>query len=384
MADFAARFFLALAGAAFALPRVAAAETPPVNQDQGVASAAKPDEKPAPLPWHGSVFVWDHAVTTQTVGLGADYQSRNPTYEMTFRLAPRYYFIDNKSQSVSVRADARLMREFTNSDSTTERGEWTFLDSELWLAETQTLNAAPGRHSELVFRVPLLVFPTSKVSYKSGRLLGLGAGAGIDHQLPLRGESAELLPSLLLRARANYTYQFADAVVATGDIGDRFRLDGDSRAVRSDQLTGSMLPQHQLVLSLGVDTGITKRLTFSTEFGARYARRYALDDSTRVCGMPTGCVDVEARPDASRWSVITVFSAALSYAALDYLEISAGYGNQSRQLGADGRRRSIFYSPDAGAFLAFTVALDALYQTARGRTPGESEHTATALRTPAL
>jgi hypothetical protein len=378
---------LALVAAATALSTsgVASAQLLNATSDQGTSAT---DEKgaptPAPVRWHGSLFVWDHAVTTQTIGLGGDYQSRNPTYEMTLRLAPRFYLLDNKQNSVSARADVRLVREFTNSDTTTERGEWTFLDTELWLTETQTLDASRARHSELVFRAPMLVLPTSKSSYSSGRLLGLGLGVGLDHRVPLRGEGKKVLPSLLLRPRANYTYQFAQAVVGTNDAIDRYRLDADGRTVRSDQLSGSALPQHQAVASLRVDIGILSELEVVTEFGMRYARRYALADSTLVTGPDTGPVQVDSRADASRWSVSTLFAASLAYVPLDYLEVSVGYINQSLQLGADGRRRSFFYSPDAQAFLALTVALDALYQTARGREAGESSHTASAPFKPAL
>jgi hypothetical protein len=385
MPDLEARVLVLLTVAALlAVSSPAPAQLLQATSDQG-ASAEDNGAGPKPrlLAWHGSLFVWDHAVTTQTIGLGADYQTSNPTYEMTLRLAPRLYFIDNKENTVSARADIRLVREFTNSDTTTERGEWTFLDSELWLAETQTLNASRARHSELVFRAPMLVLPTSKSSYTSGRLLALGLGVGLDHRVPLR-EGADVLSSLLLRPRANYTYQFAESVVGTNDAIDRYRLDSDGRTVRSDQLSGSALPQHQAVASLRVDTSILSRLELVTEFGMRYARRYALADSTLVTGPDTGPVQVDSRSDATRWSVSTVFSASLAYVPLDYLELSAGYINQSLQLGADGRRRSFFYSPDAQAFFAVTVALDALYQSARGEEPGESSHTATALGKPAL
>jgi hypothetical protein len=384
MPDLQARVLVLLTAAAtLAVSSLAPAQLLQATSDQSTSPEHVGEPKAKPLAWHGSLFVWDHAVTAQTIGLGADYQSSNPTYEMTLRLAPRLYFIDNEQNTVSARADIRLVREFTNSDTTTERGEWTFLDSELWLAETQTLNTSRARHSELVFRAPMLVLPTSKSSYTSGRLLALGLGIGLDQRVPLR-EGARVLSSLLLRPRANYTYQFAESVVGTNDAIDRYRLDSDGRTVRSDQLSGSALPEHQAVASLRVDTSLFSELELVTEFGMRYARRYALGDSTLVTGPDTGPVQVDTRSDAARWSVSTLFSVSLAYVPLDYMELSVGYINQSLQLGADGRRRSFFYSPDAQAFLALTVALDALYQTARGREAGESSHTASAPFKPAL
>jgi hypothetical protein len=370
---------LTAALAALAVSTAAAAQP---AQDGGATATPSGElsKSETPLPWHGSLFFWEHAVGTQTIGIGQDYQSSNPTYEMTFRLAPRYYFVENAAMSVSARADIRLLREFTNSDTTTERGEWTFLDTELWLAEVATLSDAPGRHSELIFRAPLLVLPTSKVSYDSGRTLGLGLGVGLDQNVPLRGEGAKVLPSLLLRPRLVYTYQFANAIVATSNEIDRVRLDPDSRALPSDQLSGSALAQHQVNATLRVDTKITEQVGLVTEFGMRYARRYALPESVELCGvLATGCASVPSSPDRSRWGVQTLFAVSLGYSPLDYLEIGLSYGNLAPQLGEDGRRRNVFYSPYAQAALDFTVALDVLYQHATGRQSAESSHTAARL-----
>lgn len=388
MAVFEAHLPLRISAALAALAcSLAAAAQPVGTEDQGakLLAAGEPSREPL-LPWHGSVFIWDHAVGTQTLGIGEDYQSSNPTYEMTLRLAPRYYFVDDKALSVSLRADARLLREFTNSDTTTERGEWTFLDTELWLAEVLKLRDTPGRHTELVFRAPLLVLPTSKASYKSGRTVGLGLGIGLDQDVPLRGEAATLLPSLKLRPRLTYTYQFANSIVATSDEIDRIRLDPDGRALPSDQLSGSALSQHQLSATLSIDTQVLEELSLVTEFGMRYAHRYALPESVDLCGVvATGCVMVPSSPEPSRWGVQTLFAVSLGYSPLDYLELSLGYGNLAPQLGADGRRRNYFYSPYAQASLDFTVALDLLYQRALGGKPAaESLHTATLLGEPRL
>jgi hypothetical protein len=350
---------LALAGRASALPAA--------FRDQGVQpSGSSGEQEPPKLPWHDTFFTWDNSVTTQTLGFGADYQSRNPTYEMMFRLAPRYYLLDRRERSLSLRADVRLLREFTDSDSTTERGEWTFADSELSLTGVQTVRDTPGSHSQLVLRLPTLTFPTSKTSALGGRILGLGLGIGLDQELTLLGKNAPALLSASLRPRFNYSYQLAEAVVATNDRIDRVRLDADGRSLPSDQLTGSTLPQHQVTASLRGELLVTSRLVLEAEFGMRYARRYALPSAT-LC-VSTGCAEVPARSDATRWGVITLFSTSLSYEIGEMLEVSAGYANLSPELGADGRRRNVLYSPEARTFIALSVALDSLYLTARGPT----------------
>jgi hypothetical protein len=51
---------------------------------------------------------------------------------------------------------------------------------------------------------------------------------------------------------------------------------------------------------------------------------------------------------------------------MDELSMSLAYTNATLQLGPDGQRRNIFYSPSALVSLGFSVALDELYKTIRG------------------
>jgi hypothetical protein len=339
--------------------------------DQGVQPAAnESDPSLAQRPFHDSLLIWDHSATTQTLGIGADYQSRNPTYEMTLRLAPRYYLLDEAARSLSVRADVRLVREFTNSDTTTERGEWDFADSELSLAYAQTVAETSQNRTQLLLRAPTLTFPTSKASALGGRILGLGAGVGLDQYLTLRGEQASVLRAVVIRPRVNYSYEFVDTVVATNSHIDRIRLDSDGRSAPSDQLSGAAFTEHQLNLSARADLELSRVLTLVSEFGMRYGYRYRQRETVEMC-LSTGCTEVQARPDATRWGVSTLFAVSLDYEINHTFELSAGYLNLSPQLGADGRRRSVFYSPEARAFLALSVSLDSLYREVRGQSTDE-------------
>ncbi|MFZ5894030.1 MAG: hypothetical protein ACOY0T_23405 [Myxococcota bacterium] len=366
-------FFACVASVAL-LASPARAQTAPT--DGGSEVVAPKTEKPVVwLPWHHTFFLWDHAVSAQTLGIGRDYQSRNPTYEMMFRLAPRYYFIDDPTRSVSARADIRLIREFTNSDTTTDRGEWTFTDTEVWLAYVHALSKKKGSKTDFLLRLPSVLLPTSKNSWLSGRRLGLAAGIGVDQQVPLRGEG-KALSGLMLRPRATYTYQFVNSPVATRSGFDRVRVDPEGRSLPSDQLSGSALPQHLLNLSLRIDTSILERVRTITEFGLRYSHRYALPQSVQIENVDTGPVTPEPAPSPTRWDVTTMFSMAVYYQVQHYLDIGIGYDNLSSQLGADGRRRGFFYSPDARVFLALFVVVDDFYQEMRGQKAPESHHTA--------
>ena len=110
---------------------VAGAQTPP-DADQGAAPAADSEEEYLPA-YHHSLFSWEHTVTSQTLGVGDTPQSSNPTYTMGFVAKTRYYFLDDTpgGKHFSVRLDGGLYREFTNSDVTAKRGEWTFSDTDV-------------------------------------------------------------------------------------------------------------------------------------------------------------------------------------------------------------------------------------------------------------
>jgi hypothetical protein len=336
------------------------------------AAATTENEEDQPkLVFRGSTFYWDHSATAQTLGVGGDYQSRNPNYEMAFGLRPRYYFFDTERESLSARGDIALVREFTNSDATTREGEWTFTDTELWLAYVRTLNDTPDQTTSLIVRAPQLVLPTSKVSSANGKILGLGFGLGVEQAVPLRGRGSRFLSSARARANARYRYQFASSVVPTNEGIERVRLGPDGRSLPGDQLSGSAFADHEISGDLSVEPEILPGLTLLAEFGLRYAHRRALHERVDVCGVvSTGCAQVETRDDASRYGIASVFTVELGYEVRDELGLALGYTNLAPQLGADGQRRQPFYSQDARGYVTATLALDELYLTAAGRRSG--------------
>jgi hypothetical protein len=335
------------------------------------ASAETEDNQPK-LVFRSSTFYWDHSATAQTLGVGSDYQSRNPNYEMAFGLRPRYYFHDAEHESLSVRGDIALVREFTNSDATTREGEWTFTDTELWLAYVRTLNDTPDQTTDLIVRAPQLSLPTSKVSSSNGKILGLGFGLGVEQAVPLRGRGSRFLASARARANARYRYQFASSVVPTNEGIERVRLGPDGRSLPGDQLSGSAFADHEISGDLSVEPEILPGLTLLTELGLRYAHRRALHERIDVCGVvSTGCALVETRDDASRYGIASVFTVELGYEVRDELGVALGYTNLAPQLGADGQRRQPFYSQDARGYVTVTLALDELYLTAAGRRSGQ-------------
>ncbi len=138
------------------------------------AGSPSPDDiAPVNVPWHDSSLYWDNAVTATTLGVGQDYLTRNPLYEMTIGFRPRYYLFENERTTLSVRGDLGVVTERTNSDTTTRRGEWSATDFEFWGAYSHVLRETKGDLTEFGLRLPRVILPTSKLSYESGKLLAL-------------------------------------------------------------------------------------------------------------------------------------------------------------------------------------------------------------------
>src|SRR5258708_834380 len=121
------RWRAALLCAVAVVPRPARAEVPQPNEPSAAGPTADaplpagatgaPGVAPTTLPWHDTYLYWDHALSSNTLGVGQDYQSRDPVYEMTIGLRPRYYFIENERISISARGDFGVVTERTNSDT---------------------------------------------------------------------------------------------------------------------------------------------------------------------------------------------------------------------------------------------------------------------------
>ena len=361
----------ALLCAASVAARPAHAEAPQVAQPP----AAKPVDTPTPwgrtgapgvdptsLRWHDTYMYWDHAVSTTTLGVGRDYQSNNPVYEMTIGLRPRYYFLESQRTSISARGDLGVVTERTNSDTTTREGEWSLADTELWGAFSYKLRESRGDLTELAIRVPRLTFPTSKVSYDSGKLLGVGARIGVREDIVLQGRDSAFLPNIELIAKAEYGYLFSNSRVPTSGALERIRLDADGRSIVSDQLSGASLAQHSAAFGVASLVHVQRNLLWTTSLDLRPAWKYPVDHDVQICGVVlTGCTQASGVADPQTRSALTYFQTEFWLTMTDVLGLTAGYANLSAQLGPDGRRRNALYSPDARFYLTLSVGLDQLY-----------------------
>jgi hypothetical protein len=345
------------------VPDARAEET--TSPDAGTSAIEEDDGTSERVRWHDSVLLFYQRVSTVTVGVGADYQSRNPYYDAVLYLRPRYYLWEQKPTSLSLRADLIGSHEFTNSDETTDRGEYLLEDTVLALVPEHTFGSGDDR-TLLTVSIPRLVLPSSKASFRSGKIVELGARVLLDQGVPLR-VNRDLLPRAHVGVRAGYGYQFATGTVPDADTVSRLRMNLDGVLVRNGQLGGAAFSEHVGVLRglFGADL-YQDRLSFELELGVDPAYKRKLEPAV-VQSLQTGPYQGRSIADPQRFVVNTYLDASLWLSVKDLLRIGVGYENVTRQLGEDGQRRSVFYSPEAKFYLAAELGLDKAYESVTAR-----------------
>jgi hypothetical protein len=333
----------------------------PALAQSGAADDGLATDEHVVLPrYHDSALSWEHSVSAETLGVGDEVQTANPTYTMGFAAKGRYYLVDDtpRGEHLSVRADAALYTELTNSDSTARRGEWSFVDTDLSLVYARRFHGQADTNGTLAELRPLmLTLPTSKVSLDSGRYFAAGALVGVNHSAPILPGRVQPTIASSVRLAVQYQRWFARATVPTNPSLQRVRLTPEGRSLPGDQLSGASLTRDQLSLSARLRLTFGQSLSWTTDFGFQPAWKYRVADQVQLCGVvATGCALVELGEDDNRYMVRTQFNSELSVRLVKSLSFELGYGNATSQIGPDGRRRGIFYSPDAGFYfsLSFT------------------------------
>ncbi len=319
----------------------------------------------AKLPWRETYFLFQQRASTQTLGVGGDYLSRNAYYDWFFYLRPRLYVWENERSTLSLRAQVALLREFTDSDATTTRGELELQDSALSLVPEHVFHAEGEYETRLTLSLPRLELPTSKPSRDAGKIMQLGVRALFTQAFALRaGEDA--FPRGHAGVRLGYAYELWSANVGENSDLRRVRLDLAGRSVTNNQLGGAAASDHRGLIHGIVGGDIFRDLvSFELEAGIDPWSRYALSDAP-VCNVSTGCVRASSVADPQRYAVTTFLDANVSATAVrDVLRVAVGYENITGQIGLDGQRRSAFWSPDSKFYLTLELRVDGLYQAIR-------------------
>lgn len=364
---------MVLAAAGVTSGRLALAQGAASDSGTTEEAPAGTTKKKDPLPWRGTHLIFDQSVTTQTVGLGEDYQSSNPVYEWWFRFAPRYVAYDNGTDTVSIQAWFNLYHEFTNSDSTTYRNETQIGPTTVWAQYGRTLYQE-GEYRTALSVAPLrLTLPTDKAARNSGQILGLGGSVGVNQSIPIQGKGAPALNSFRVGTTVQYNHPFTEATNPVNRDLHRERQNLEGRSFESDVLRSGMLPNHQLNFAFTAGLQITPKLTFGASYYLMQTWAYRPKEAcVTPQGASTGPICLSTNQDAPNHRVNTWVLASVDYDLTDEVSLSLGYYNMANQIGPDGQRRNVLWSPDARVFFSITGNLDAIYERLSGRNDEEA------------
>jgi hypothetical protein len=346
---------------------------------QPTPSDKRKDEKPSA--WRGSTFSWNNSATAETFGVGDDVQSENPTYEMSFALSPRYYFWESDDEkpprSVAVGARIETIREFTNSDTTTERGEWMLSNLLITPQYSHGLYEKDGYETTLSLRAPAIALPTSQAARNNGTIFGLGARLIGLQNFPLLGEDEKVLPSFGLTGLLGYDHAFRQTTTPTNPDFERQRMGLDGETLPSDQLTGRAFTDDEVILGFSTTLAIHERVRWSNLFEWHLQWRYRFDEDVEA-ELPTGPAPVEEQENPDNFGVVSLFASEIGVMIVRECSLEIGYQNLASQIGPDAQRRSMFYSPDARFSASFVANLDAIY----GRLTGSGQASFAGAKTP--
>jgi hypothetical protein len=330
-------------------------------------TGAAPAPGPTTLRWRGTTLSFDQSATTQTLGLGGDYQSANPTYEWWLAFRPRYTVYERGANAVSVNGWLNVYLELTDSDTTTRRREVLLGPTYAWATYRHAFAQRRGYETS-VNAGPRLILPTDKAAFDSGQVITLGAFAGASQTFPLRGPDARVLRGARLGATVTFHHPFSRATAPVNEDLRQLRQDVAGRLIQSDQLRGQMNVENALNFTLSGELQLARRLAFSASYVLLNAWAYPVSDAA-LCTLRTGCVEPMSVSDPTTYRASSWLTGALAFDATRELEVSLGYYNLASQLAPDGTRRNPLWSPSARLFLTVTGNLDVVYQRVSGRGP---------------
>lgn len=340
-----------------------------------------PVQEPPKLPWHDTWLLVDNSVTAQTIGIGGSYQSSNPTYDLSASLRPRYYFYDEKKEGFYVSGRIDVVREFTNSDVTTQSGETLVggggphrlgpADPTLFTAYRRQLAKRGDYETTFSVLAPVFTFPLSKFSQNNGTYLGLGGDLRLYQDVPLAGMRSAVFKKLMVGGIVGYNHTFTRTTTETNTELRRLRLDPEGRTVPGDQLTGKALPMHEMRATLRFIVDVAKDFTWWTDFVYEPTWLYPppVNSDIRIL---SGTVTPTRTADPTTFITVTGFETSFYYHLLNELTLGLGYANVTPQPGPDGLHRNIFYGPGAQFSFFLLGHLDEMYLTAAGRRSGQS------------
>jgi hypothetical protein len=327
--------------------------------DTPAEAAPEEQKRPKPRPFAGSSLYVQNSMTTGTVFRGQQ-QDWNPTIESSFWLLPRYALND----AFQLRGRLIVNYEFTDSDSTTYRGEPQLSDTTLSLFYRKIPPLPLGIQAALAFNAGL---PTSKMSRARTNVFTPGGTLQLVKPIEhIFGGEGMLMGSVIY---SHPVYTSRNAEVVDPRPPGAFSCMGGNTC--QDLLTGSMNPSDSLVYAL----------LFVLEWGHWSPALYYLGGSqwvytpkevrNPVDGTPIG------RPDGFEPTSVRqthYFSAWLDYNFNSWITGEIGFWNSTSVLAASGRYSNPFFNQyaDTRVYLGASIQLDNLVKEIQGGDQGEA------------
>ena len=329
--------------AALGLSCPAAAQSVEIESGTDAAGSSQPE-----LAWRNSVVSWGHHITKNSLDEGAQL-SHNPTYVQSLTLAPRWYFSDE----ISLRLRQDFALELTQPDLQRDRA--LVLDTVL---DGVYAGQLPGWGLD-VSAGPRLTVPLSNTSRAAERVLGVGGRADL-------GRSFDgVLEGLTLGASGRAVHHLALSNVTASDDTVRCRLaESDGPSVSSLYCGGGAgSVEDDFSLTLQADLGLGAGLEVGLSFGWMWQLAAPVEQRA-VIETLTGQEIVQAQ-GATRWRNSTLSALSLSYALVDWLQVSTSVSTATGQLNPDGTRRNPFWGPDTRLSLGVSLLPDKLVVSGR-------------------
>jgi hypothetical protein len=342
---------------------------------------------PEPLIWRGTTFTWTHTLSTTTVGVGRDnIGHEDEYYQWDFVLAPNLYVLDLKDDKINIFAEAGVSVEWTDAGDTTTKHEPRLRDTQVGAGYTRNIFTSEDKEWSTKAGIKVRgILPTSKTSINQGRYFTVSVGATVAQVIRLLGNDADGLNNLTVTGGLTYSHLFSRAYTPTNGGLERTRQNSFGQSETSDQLSFSSFDIDRVIPGVTLSLPLYKDLTLATQFRliGRFKHQLAGDGCDVSQPGIGGCVSADEVESPVTYVTNSTFDVSLAIPIYEIFDLDIGYNNETLTLGADGKNRNVFYSPDAVFYLDLVANIDVMYSKASGRekfelppTPAERARTA--------
>lgn len=353
-----------------ALAQQAAPATPPGTVPAAAPAPDAAQPPPAkPLIWRGTTLNFNQSVTSTAVGIGRDnIGTEGEYYGMQWDVNPTLYVLDLPKDKIRLDAVAGVGVEITNSDSTTTNHEPYFTDLQFGAQyQRDIFTSEDAEWSTKGLLRTRLIFPTSPISFNSGKYLTLQLGATARQQIKLLGNDADGLNNLTVSLGLTWSHLFSRSYQPTNASFSRVRQNATGKSVANDILTGGSFDIDRLIPSLSLGLPLYKDLSLSVAGSLIGRFRHPWEGQACEAQTLTGCVKADESPEHITYVTNSSFDVSLSQGVYDVVNLTLGYHNETLTLGEDGITRNPLYSPYAQFYLDITANIDQIYSKASGR-----------------